>query len=391
MEKSIKTAALIPVRGGSKSIPLKNIKSFFGKPLVYWAVAAAVQCKEIDHVYVATDDNRIRETIEGFELEKVTVINRSEESATDQAPTEIVLVDFGLKTNAERIVLIQATSPLLTADDLSEALRKLDFTGADSLVSVVRQKRFIWSEMNGSAFPINYDPSQRPRRQDWEGYYVENGAFYITSREKLITSHCRISGSVTLYEMPEATYFEIDEPTDWTIVEKLKGMEIEKSHGDATAPVINLLISDVDGVLTDAGMYYSTNGEELKKFNTRDGKGIELLRQAGVKVMFLTAENIEVVRARGKKLNVDFLFMGIKDKKSFLDQFFHDNPEFSFQTTAYIGDDINDLDCLKASILSAAPQDAHPKVKGEVSYVCNLGGGQGCVREISDYILSLQG
>ncbi|SEN65776.1 N-acylneuraminate cytidylyltransferase [Paenibacillus sp. OV219] len=389
MEKPLGTVAFIPVRGGSKSIPLKNIKPFCGKPLVYWTVAAAAECEEIDCVYVATDDNQIREAVESFGLSKVVVIGRSAESAHDTASTEIALLEFAENTNADRIILVQATSPLLESKDLQGALHKLAQSQADSLVSVVRQKRFIWSEESGHAAPINYDPNQRPRRQDWDGYFVENGAFYITGRENLLASQCRISGDITVYEMPEVSYFELDEPSDWIICEQLKAKQLSAgvSKQLKSTEDIKLLVSDVDGVLTDAGMYYSTDGQELKKFNTRDGKGIELLKLSGIKVMLLTAEDIEVVRARGLKLKVDYLYMGIKDKKAFLNQFFRDNPEFSFQSTAYIGDDVNDLECLLESAISASPKDAHPDVRARVSYVCELGGGQGCVRELCDLLL----
>lgn len=389
MEKPLRTVALIPVRGGSKSIPLKNIKPFCGKPLVYWTVAAAVECDEIDRVYVATDDSRIRETVESFGFSKVAVIGRSAESAHDTASTETALLEFVASTDAERIILIQATSPLLEANDLRGALQKLTHSHADSLVSVVRQKRFIWSEEAGHATPMNYDPNQRPRRQDWDGYYVENGAFYMTTREALLASQCRISGVTTLYEMPDESYFELDEPSDWIIGEQLKAKQLRERVSKQVISIddIKLLVSDVDGVLTDAGMYYSTDGQELKKFNTRDGKGIELLKQTGIKVMLLTAEDIEIVRARGLKLKVDYLYMGIKDKKAFLNQFFCDNPEFSFQSTAYIGDDVNDLECLLEAAISASPKDAHPDVRAKVSYVCEHGGGQGCVRELCDLLL----
>ncbi|OXS55869.1 acylneuraminate cytidylyltransferase [Cohnella sp. CIP 111063] len=389
MEKTLKTVAFIPVRGGSKSIPLKNIKDFCGRPLVYWSIVAATKCTEIDEVFVATDDIRIKETVLSFGFSNVNVIERSAESAHDQAPSETVLLEFANRIKAERIVFIQATSPLLEAEDLTEALRKLDDVQADSLVSVVRQKRFIWQEHEGEASPQNYNPLSRPRRQDWEGYLVENGAFYITSRDQLLSSKCRVSGKIALYEMSEDTYLELDELTDWAIIEKIKEMKLEsQANRDIAWPSLNLFISDVDGVLTDAGMYYSTDGQELKKFNTRDGKGIELLRRAGIKVMFLTAEDIEVVRARAKKLNVDYLFMGIKNKKKFLAEFFEANPQFAFHKTAYIGDDVNDLECLQAAAFSAAPQDAHSSVRREVDYVCSLSGGHGCVREVSDFLLT---
>lgn len=117
--------ALIPVRGGSKSIPLKNIKPINGKPLVYWTVRAACGCQFIDRVYVTTDCEKIRDTVERFKegaesdvFDKVCVIGRSADSASDTASTESVMLEFAHKYKFDNIVLIQATSPLLNSDDL---------------------------------------------------------------------------------------------------------------------------------------------------------------------------------------------------------------------------------------------------------------------------------
>lgn len=380
--------AFIPVRGGSKSIPLKNIKNFCGKPLLYWSVKAASECEQIATVFVATEDIRIREVVESFALPKVQVIDRSPETVTDTASTEAALLEFAQKHDFENIVLIQATSPLLEKEDLAGGITKYTSNQADSVVSVVRQKRFIWEQRDAlSARPINYNPLQRPRRQDWEGFFVENGAFYITSRARLLESKCRISGNITLYEMPEETYFEIDEPSDWLIAEQLKSSFLNENL-NIDFNRINLLVSDVDGVLTDAGMYYSDKGDELKKFNTKDGKGLELLRNKGIKVMFLTSENINLVRRRADKLKVDYVFLGVGDKKKFLEDFFKESEEFGFHQTAYIGDDINDLECLEAAMFSAAPADAVQQVKDTVLYNCRYNGGQGCVREVCDMIIS---
>lgn len=389
MEKALRTVAFIPVRSGSKSIPRKNIIDFCGKPLVYWSTYAAATCPLIDTVYIATDSIEIKTVVENFGFDNVKVIGRSTESATDTASTEVALLEFAANELFDKVVLIQATSPLLEAVDITNALSKLEEERADSLLTVVRQKRFIWEERPGGAIAINYNPLERPRRQEWDGYLVENGALYITNRESLLSSGCRLSGNITVYEMSEDTYFEIDEPTDWDIAERLKALRIKESS-KLHSSEIKLLISDVDGVLTDAGMYYSTDGHELKKFNTRDGKGIELVKQAGIKVMLLTAEDIEVVKNRAEKLKVDYLYMGIKDKRRFLEHFFEQNQEYSFESTAYIGDDINDLDCLKLAGLSASPRDAHLSVLKEVDYICNTNGGQGCVRELCDYILEVR-
>lgn len=214
--------AFIPVRGGSKSIPMKNIKEFSGKPLVYWTAKAANDCEYIDRVYICTDSERIKEVAGSLGLSKVEVIGRSAETASDTASTESVMLDFAERYVFRDIILIQATSPLLEKGDLDGACRKYYEGGYDSLLSVVRQKRFVWKEQNNEVLPVNYQPNKRPRRQEMSGYLVENGAFYITGREKLFETGCRLSGKIGSYEMPEKTYFEIDEPGDWHIIELLK-------------------------------------------------------------------------------------------------------------------------------------------------------------------------
>lgn len=379
--------AFIPVRGGSKSIPLKNIKEFCGQPLVYWTVKAASETEAVDTVYVATDDELIKKTVDGFNLPKVCVIPRGSHTATDTATTESAMLDFADNYEFDHVILIQATSPLLESADLAGGIIKYFSAGADSLLSVVRQKRFIWQSEGVFASPQNYNLAERPRRQEWDGYFVENGAFYITSKKRLLASQVRISGRVSVYEMPEETFFEIDEPSDWLIAEQLKKSVLQNDLSNIDFKNINLLITDVDGVLTDAGMYYSVHGDELKKFNARDGKGIELIKAQGIKVMFLTSENIDLVRKRAEKLKIDYLYMGVVNKKERLEKFFAQNPEHCFARTAYIGDDINDLECIGLAALSAVPADGLPEVKESALYKCSLAGGHGCVREFCDLIL----
>lgn len=382
---SNRVVALIPVRGGSKSIPRKNIHPFLGKPLVYWALKAASECQLIEQVYLSTDDAEIRTVVQEFCFPKVAVIDRSPETATDTASTESVMLEFASRYEFEHVVLIQATSPLTESIDLEGGINKYLSDGADSLVTVVRQKRFIWQENEGKVEPLNYNPLSRPRRQDWQGFYVENGAFYVTSKQQLMETGSRLSGKISLYEMPAFTYHELDEPEDWTILEQLKKGRRPLVNKLSS---INLLICDVDGVLTDAGMYYSEFGDEAKRFNTRDGKGIELLRARGVKVMFLTSEDVDIVRRRATKLNIDYIYLGVKDKLAHMYRFFTDHPEHSFENTAYIGDDINDLECLVRAGISACPSDGHPTVMSQVDIICAAGGGRGCVREFCDLILA---
>lgn len=214
--------AFIPVRGGSKSIPLKNIKCIAGKPLVYWTVKAANDCECIDRVYVSTDSEIIKKTVESFELKKVIVVGRSEETASDTASTESAMLEFADQYEFDNIFLIQATSPLLEAEDLTGGYNLFCEKDVDSVFSAVKQKRFHWEIGNdGFARPMNYNIFHRPRRQEFSGYYVENGAFFITTKQMLLQSRNRISGHIKLYEMDEASYFEIDEPSDWSVIEAL--------------------------------------------------------------------------------------------------------------------------------------------------------------------------
>jgi len=361
MNKKHSVVALIPARGGSKSIPLKNIKDINGRPLIYWALDAAVQCGEIDAVYVSTDDESIKNCVGLYGSSKIRVIDRPCDTATDTASTESVMLDFTNRFMFDSIVLIQATSPLLSTKFLTEGINKHVEDGYTSVLSVVRQKRFLWEYNESMAKPINYNPINRPRRQELEGYFVENGAFYITSREALIKSNCRISGRTAIVEMPENSYFEIDEPDDWIIVEQLLkrkyfGMDCRKDFHNKLKK-IKALFMDSDGVLTDGGMYYSENGDELKKFNTKDGMAIKLLNDTGIITGIITGETRQLVSDRSKKMLVTELFMGVEDKIRVIESL-EAKYDIDKSEIAYIGDDINDLEVIKRVGLGIAVSDA---------------------------------
>lgn len=374
----------VPARCGSKSIPLKNIKDFCGKPLIYWNLESLEKVDEIEVVYVAADCDEIRNRVEGFGFSKVRVYMRELRNAQDNSSTESVMLEFierQVLADADIFILIQATSPLTRPIDFQSALSLYRKEKADSLLTCARMKRFFWSE-NGK--PLNYDYRNRPNRQDFNGSLVENGAFYISTVENIRKYKNRLSGKVVIYEMPEFTAVEIDEPDDWMIAESLMRKHI-LSKGKSNKQ-IKLFITDVDGVLTDAGIYYSKNGEGLKKFNTRDGRGIELLQKAGIKTAIITSENTEIVNSRSKKMGVDYVYQGISDKNNVLNKLCRE-LKVSPDEIAYIGDDINDLGILKRVGLSACPVDAMSRVKDVVQYVCKLKGGAGCVREIIEEII----
>jgi N-acylneuraminate cytidylyltransferase len=144
--------------------------------------------------------------------------------------------------------------------------------------------------------------------------------------------------------------------------------------------------TDVDGTLTDGGMYYSEAGETLKRFDTRDAVGMHLLRQQGITLMIVTSEDSPIVTARARKLGIEHVYVGITDKYSKCKQLL-EALQMSWEEFAYIGDDLGDLQVLAAAGFSACPSDACPDVLRTVKYVCRRNGGHGAVREFCEYIL----
>lgn len=379
----MKSVALIPVRGGSKSIPLKNIKEICGKPLVYWTIKAANECLAIDKVYVATDSQLIRDTVEKFSFDKVSVIDRGADTATDTASTESVMLEFASKYEFDNIVLIQATSPLLKSSDLDKGFELYEEDGTDSVLSAVRQKRFNWEKDDkGYAVPTNYDVYNRPRRQEFDGYLVENGAFYITSRESLLRSKNRVSGNMKIVEMDEDTFWEIDEPSDWIMIEMLMK---QKMHLDKKVPDIKLFLTDCDGCLTDGGMYYSEKGDELKKFNTKDGMGFKILRENNILTGIVTGESVRINERRAEKLKLNFLISGCTDKLEAIKKICAEN-NISLENVLYVGDDVNDLEAIRNVGFGCCVADANPKVKEAANYITKAKGGEGAIREIVDML-----
>lgn len=379
--------AFIPVRGGSKSIPLKNIKQFCGKPLVCWNIEALESCELVDEIIVATDSDKIEETVISQSYKKTKIYRRSAENACDTASTESVMLEYinyaHLPEN-DVFMLVQATSPLTETQHFTEALNIYQKGQYDSMLTCVRNYRFFWNE-NGTS--KNYDYMNRPRRQNFQGELMENGAFYINTVSNILTSGNRLSGKIGIYEMPEYTATEIDEPDDWIILENLMRKHILSKR--ISQPKIKLFLSDVDGTLTDGGMYYSETGDELKKFNTRDGMGFQMLHEAGIKTGIITSENTQIVANRAKKLKIDFLIQGKRDGgKLVATKQICQQLNITLEEVAYIGDDRNCHDLLSEVGTKACPSDADSSIKNiNGIQIMSKAGGEGCVREFINHLL----
>lgn len=379
--------AIIPARAGSKSIPQKNTKIFCGRPLVYWVLRACQDAPCVDEIVVALDSEDIANVVNQFGFSKVRIYERSPESATDYAASEIVLLEILEKYSyggTTPIALVQATSPTLSSEVVESAYNMLTSDGYDSVLSCVRSRRFYWAE---DGTPINYDPTSRPRRQDMPGTFVENGAIYVSSASAIKNSGCRISGKIGVVEMDDVSIIELDEPKDWTILEALFTSETKSTV--PSADLIEIVMTDVDGTLTDAGMYYGEMGDEYKKFNTHDGMAFELLKRKGITSCILTSESTELVARRAKKVGANHLIQGLSaDAKLAAAAKLCDDYGVSLRQAAYIGDDRNCIPLLKAVGFAACPSNAQEVVK-RVPGIKVLGksGGDGAFREMVNLLL----
>jgi YrbI family 3-deoxy-D-manno-octulosonate 8-phosphate phosphatase len=379
----MKKIAIIPLRKNSKGIPGKNKKKLVGRPLFCWVLAEAI-FSDLDAVFVFTDDTEIIDFVSKNYAwaPKVKVLLRNEVNATDTATTESVMLEFAEKINNDFdiICLLQATSPLTLAADINKALDKISAESYDASISVVNTHRFTW---NNEGNPVNYDVFKRPRRQDFEGLLIENGAIYCSTKEAFLGSKNRVSGNIGLVEMAEETLSEIDTESDWLIVEQLLMDRMKKQKEPKK---ITHLVLDVDGVFTNGTVFYDKNGELAKQFDMRDGMGLEILREHGVEVMVMTSEQSEIVAQRMKKLKIENVYLGVKDKYALLKQLLKEK-NISINNVAYIGDDINDLANICSAGWSLTPNNAKQIVKLHADIILSKNAGDGAIREACEFLM----
>ncbi|MDF2576809.1 MAG: family hydrolase [Chlamydiales bacterium] len=153
---------------------------------------------------------------------------------------------------------------------------------------------------------------------------------------------------------------------------------------------VKLVVMDVDGTLTDGGMYYTAEGDVMKRFYVQDGMGITLLKFAHIEVALLTSENSHIVQARGKKLGIKHVIIGCKEKKKALQELTQE-LNLTLEEVAYIGDDINDAPPMKIVGISACPNDAVDLIQKIATYKCSKLAGHGAVREFIELLLAAQG
>lgn len=214
------THSVILARGGSKGIKNKNLLLINSKPLIYWSIKNSIESKMIDKTWVSSDSKEILE----YSLSVgASIINRPSKFSSDRSSSEIAWLHAAkkIKNDASTIVGIQPTSPIRDSADFDMALKKFFKNKYDSLFTALKVKDFFIWEKKNTGIKANYNYKKRPRRQNINDKFLENGSFYIFNINKFLECKCRLFGNIGIFEMEKMKSFQIDDLEDVEIVERL--------------------------------------------------------------------------------------------------------------------------------------------------------------------------
>jgi YrbI family 3-deoxy-D-manno-octulosonate 8-phosphate phosphatase len=398
--------ALIPARGGSKSIPHKNIRPLAGVPLISYSIAAALQSESISRTIVSTDDEEIARIARQFGAE--TPFLRPVEFAQDNT------LDYPVFTHAlgwlkehesyqpDILVQLRPTSPIRPPECVDQAIQiLLDHPEADSVRGVIPsgQNPFkMWQitpqgnmtpllSVSGIPEPFNA-PRQSLPSTFWQTGHID------AIRLSTITQKGSLSGNVIYpLEIDPRYAVDIDTLRDWQRAEWLISQrELPMVHpAGSKRPLpkqISLLIFDFDGVMTDDRVWVDQEGHESVAANRQDGLGIAMLRKAGISMVVVSTETNPIVSARCRKLELAAI-QGVGDKKAVVQSLLAER-RLDPQHVVYLGNDVNDLPCFPLVGCAVAVADAHKEVVTQADLILTRKGGHGAVRELCDLILKNQ-
>jgi YrbI family 3-deoxy-D-manno-octulosonate 8-phosphate phosphatase len=395
--------ALIPARGGSKSIPRKNIRPFAGHPLLSYSIAAGMQAKSVTRVIVSTDDDEIAAIANQYGAE--TPFLRPEELAQDNTtdlPVFLHALDWLLDHEGyqpEIVVQLRPTSPIRPPALVDEAVQLLvDNPEADSVRGVVSsgQNPYKMWHINdqGRMEPLLKladisEPYNAPRQALPPTYWQTGHIDAI--RVAALRQKNSLSGDIILPLVIDPAYMvDIDSERDWQRAEWLiadNRLEMVRP-GTGKRPLpeqVELVVFDFDGVMTDDRVWVDQHGNEMVAANRRDGMGIAVLRQAGISAVVLSTEINPVVTARCTKLQLPVI-QGLSDKARTLRIFIAEH-QIDASHVVYVGNDINDVPCFPLVGCAVVVADAHPRAIDQADIVLSSRGGHGAVRELCDRII----
>jgi len=394
--------AIVPARGGSKSIPHKNAKLFLGHPLLAFSIAAGLQAKSVSRVIVSTDDEALAAIARQYGAQAPFL--RPAQYAQDDTP-DLPVFKHALgwladneKYRPDFVVQLRPTSPLRPRGLVDRAVETLiEHKEADSARGVVpaaQNPHKMWALSNGGALQplvkvkgLN-EPYNAPR-QALPPTYWQTGHVDVI-RAATILKKDSMSGETIWAVMIDPQYtVDIDTPNDWRRAEWLAAELDIVRPGKAPRPLpkkVKLLAMDFDGVLTDNRVWLNEAGQEQVAANRSDGLGIRMLLKAGVEAIVISMEENPVVAARCKKMGIPFI-QRIENKAQALQEILAEHSS-SADETVFLGNDTNDLPCFPLVACAVAVADAHPAVLQEADLVLRQRGGHGAVRELCDLILA---
>lgn len=384
----MKILGIIPARGGSKSVPRKNVVSVAGKPLLAWTIETAQHSSMVDRVVVSTDDSEIAQVAQRYGAE---IVWRPAELSGDTATSESALLHAlkHLQVSEEYmpdlIVFLQCTSPLTLGEDVDGTIQVLLDQCADTALAVTPFHYFLWQTgLDNDVVGINHNKNIRLRRQDREPQYMETGAVYAMRTDGFIQFQHRFFGKTAFYVMPPERCLEIDEPVDFRIAEVLLREREQLRKVQALPEPVSALVLDFDGVFTDNRVLVYQDGREAVICHRGDGWGLAQLKSFGIPLLVISTEENPVVQARCDKLGI-LCLQGIRDKLSALVTWVEEK-NLKLDHVVYLGNDVNDLACLEAVGCGVVVHDAHPDVRSVARIVLDTKGGQGAIRELADLI-----
>uniref|UniRef100_V9KQT1 N-acylneuraminate cytidylyltransferase n=1 Tax=Callorhinchus milii TaxID=7868 RepID=V9KQT1_CALMI len=358
-------AALVLARGGSKGIPLKNIKHLSGLPLIGWVLRAARDSGVFDSVWVSTDHDEIEQVA----IKCGAKVHRRSPQVSKDVTSSLDTVAEFLKHHEEVdfVANIQGTSPCLHPHHLQDVVKMIKKEKYDSVFSVVRRHQFRWLEVKKgeSTEPLNFNPAKRPRRQDWNGELYENGSFYFATR-KLVEDGNMQGGKITYYEMAPEYSVDIDVDIDWPIAEQ----RIRSYGYFGKLEEIKLVLINTD---------------EYDPKNKQDALGIKMLEDNGTQVKSISGVDSTVQSISTKTCEVGKNGQESQEKVEAV----MNKMNITWKQVAYLGSKKTDIEYLKMAGISGAFHNVCKDVEREVTYLCKCDEGKGAIQEFSEYVLLL--
>ncbi len=397
----MRTLAIIPARGGSRGFPGKNLAFLEGHPLVAWAVAAGVQAHSVDRVIVSTDDGAIREAAVAAGAE--APFPRPDVLAGDDTPDLPVFLHAldWLRDNEgyepDAVVQLRPTSPLRPRGLVDDAVAILAADADAGAVRAVTASPLtpykMWTSADGRLHPLlpapaGVDEAYNAPRQSLPRTWWQTGQVDV-ARVSTLRAGSMTGGRMAPVEVDAMYAVDIDTPADLERAASAlaDGLDVVRPGSGAALANVRLVVFDFDGVMTDNRVWTDADGRESVACDRSDGHGVKMLRDAGVDMAVLSTEANDVVAARCRKLGLPFVH-GLGDAKGDALRALAGERGVPLDAVAFVGNDVNDLDCLGMVGLPVVPADAHPAARGQARIVLSRPGGAGAVREFAEALLA---